>query len=243
MTSNGPKYPFDEVARPVCFAHDDPIYSIWAKGSSFLCTSARNFYWVTAAHVVDNHGVNAASVRVFPSDQATISLPFDEQYRIKSNGSADDYKDLLILRINDDEFHAHCDTPLVGQDIECGFLPAEVLTQGCELWIVGYAAENNYIDYDDAKVHHTRTVMRAIYQGDNHFDFCHVAKIESSIVLSSFDGLSGSPVFYFMTARKGGNEIQEAVLVGMLLRGGAESDLVHFVSAGVIRRAIELTIA
>ena len=71
-------------------------------------------------------------------------------------------------------------------------------------------------------------------------DHCHVAKIESSIRLTSYDGLSGSPVFYMQPQILEEHEVLFPMFIGMLLRGSASSSLVHFVSSTVIRSLIEL---
>ena len=227
---------FDEIARPIWFEHDDPIYSIWVKGSSFICADAKHFYWVTAAHVLTNTKADPQSLRIFSSDSATTTLSFDEKYTLTETDARDDYRDIFILRVDDEEFSKCGDSALIGQDIQDGFLDVDSLPLGSELWIVGYADDDNYVDYEQAKIKQTRSVVRAIYQGQGVSDYCHTARVESSIKLSSFDGLSGSPVFY---KRIDGGE-ERMVLAGMLIRGTANSLMVHFINAAVIRRMIEL---
>ena len=233
---------FEETSRPVIFEHEDATFPYWGKGSSVLLANSQHYFWITASHVISNMGGSAQSLRIFPSDHSRISLPFNEQYTIKKGLSEDeDHKDIFALRINIEEFDEFGDAPLVAQDIEFGFLPAEELTPHAELWVIGYPAESNFIDYDCEQIKNTRSVMRATYQGRSIFDHCHIARIESSIHLSSYDGLSGSPVFYMRSQVTEGREILFPLFVGMLLRGTALSSLVHFVSASVIRQLIKLS--
>lgn len=229
-------YAFDEIARPIWFEHDDPIYSIGVKGSSFICADAKHFYWVTAAHVLSKSQTESQSLRIFSSDSSTVTLPFDEKYTLTKKDPGDDDRDIFILRVNDEEFSKSGDSALIGQDIQDGFLDADNLPPGSELWIVGYADDDNDVDYDQPKIKQTRSVLRAIYQRRSISEYCHEARVESSIKLSSFDGFSGSPVFYKHI--EGGKE--RMLLTGMLIRGTASSLLVHFINAAVIRRMIEL---
>lgn len=234
-------YAFEGAVRPVIFEHDDSNYPYWGKGSSFLVANAKHYFWVTAEHVIKNLGGRAEALRIFPSDNSRISLPFNEQYAIKKDGGDDEeYKDLYVLRINLSEFDATGDLPLTAQDVETGLLPAEKLAVDDELWIIGYPAESNFIDVEARAIKNTRSVIRAIYKGYSRSEHCHTARIETSISLSSFDGLSGSPVFCLQPAKVSGEDVLFPMLAGMLLRGTAESKLVHFVSARVIKELINL---
>lgn len=221
---------FDEACRPVIFKQDDVEFSYWGKGSSFLIANSNNYYWVTASHVFENMGGCAESLRIFPSDNSQVSLPFNERYTVDKGLTDDeDYKDVLMLRINLNEFDHSGDAPLIAIDIEQGTLPAEQLETDDELWVIGYPSESSFIDYENREIKNTRSVLRAIYTGTSICDHCHELIIESSIKLQDYDGLSGSPVFN-----------RKELLVGMLLRGTASSRIAHFVSSSVIVDIINL---
>jgi hypothetical protein len=232
---------FEETSRPVIFEHGDSKFPYWGKGSSFLLANSKSYYWITASHVLTNMGGSVQTLRIFPSDHSRISLPFNEQYTI-TKGSTDDedYKDIFALRINIKEFEDFGDAPLIAQDANRGVLPAEQLTLGDELWVIGYPAESNFIDYDCGQIRNTRTVILAIYRGPSVSDHCHEVGIESSIRLHSYDGLSGSPVFYMRSQVHDEQTVLYPLFVGMLLRGTASSSLAHFVSMSVISRIISL---
>ena len=225
---------FDQIARPVIFELADNDFPYWGKGTSILLANSRCYYWATAAHVLRNLGGTADKLRIFPSDESRVSLPFNEQYSVKLDEVNDEeFKDVLVLRIDVDEFDAAGDAPLAAQDLEEGLHYTEDLQKGDELWIIGYAAENNYIDYERESIKSTRSVIRAIYAGRSASDHCHTLNVESSIRLDSFDGLSGSPVFFMKNSLLEGQQVQIPLLVGMLLRGTASSKIAHFVSSRI----------
>jgi len=233
-------YAFESVARPVLFEQENPDFPYWGKGSSFLLANSSHYYWITARHVITNMGGSADMLRIFPADDSRISLPFNESYLINAEGLEDeDYKDIYALRIDLSEFEENGDTPLTALDIEAGMLDAEKLSVNDEIWIIGYPSESNSVDFDSCAIKNTRSVIRATYQGNSLSQHCHTARIETSINLSSYDGLSGSPVFFLKTGLNGEQQIRFPSFVGMLLRGTATSSLVHFVSSSVIERLIQ----
>lgn len=232
---------FEETSRPVIFEHDHEEFTYWGKGSSFLISNSHNYYWVTAAHVLINMRGNANSLRIFPSDNSKISLPFNEQYTVNKGATDDeDYKDVFILRIDLNDFDTSSDAPLVAQDLERGVLPAEKLQPGDELWVIGYPSESNFIDYDDRQIKNTRSVIRAIYKGQSISDHCHELLVDSTIKLDSFDGLSGSPVFHIKKVTHDEQVIAFPLLVGMLLRGTVSSGIAHFITSSVIANLIKI---
>jgi hypothetical protein len=232
---------FEEASRPVIYEYDDAEFVYWGKGSSFLIANSRNYYWVTAAHVLSNMGGCAGSLRIFPSDGSKIALPFNEQYTV-NKGTADDedYKDVFMLRIDLTRFDASGDAPLVAQDLERGLLSASELKPDDELWIIGYPAESNFIDYDCSKISNTRSVLRAIYVGNSTSIHCHELRVETSVKIESYDGLSGSPVYYMKRLEREGEATVYPLLVGMLLRGSASSRTAHFVSSDVLSNIVSL---
>lgn len=232
---------FEEASRPVIFEQEHAEFSYWGKGSSFLIANSNNYYWVTASHVLINMGGRAASLRIFPSDNSKISVPFNEQYMVNKGSIHDeDYEDVFMLRIDLNEFDSSGDAPLIAQDIDQGILPAEQLEPNDELWVIGYPSESNFIDYDSCEIKNTRSVLRAVYRGRSASDHCHELIIESSIKLENYDGLSGSPVFHMKELNRNGQVAVYPLLVGMLLRGTASSGIAHFVRSSVIVNIVNL---
>lgn len=232
---------FEQVSRPVLFVHSDPNFPYWGKGSSILVATAQRHYWVTALHVLRNNVGNTDSLCIFPSDNSRVSLPFNEQYTIPAINSDDDYKDVLILRVDLDRFTKSGDAALVAQDVENGFFDPEQLVIDSKLLIIGYPSESNWINYDQQIIRSNRILISAKFMGKSHDDHCHKLKVETSLKIGNLDGLSGSPVFYLQSRTFQGTTFQFPLLVGMLIRGTIESGIAHFISAKVIERIIRLS--
>ena len=232
---------FEKASRPILYEYDHPDFAYWGKGSSFLIANSRHFYWVTAAHVLANAKAHVDSLRIFPSDGSRISLPFNEQFTVNKDVADDeDYKDVLVLRVDLHNFDKSGDAPLVAQDLESGVLSADALKPSDELWVVGYPAESNYIDYESSKISNTRSVLRGIYNGRSSSMHCHELRMETSVSLESYDGLSGSPVYHMKRQIRGQEELMFPMLVGMVLRGTASSRLARFVGSDVLMNIINL---
>lgn len=234
-------YEFEQLCRPVIFESDAPESVYWRKGSSFLVsTSSNNCYWVTATHVLKNMGASIESVRIYPSDNSRMSLPFNETYLINIEGCEEDFHDITVVRVDISRFDKSGDALLISQDIERGILGAEHLKVSDEIWIVGYPSESNHIDYENRIIQNNRVVIRAIYDGESYSNHCHKIRIESSIKLENLDGLSGSPVFHMQRRIIDNQAVDFPMLVGMLLRGSETSGIAHFVSSSVIVQIINL---
>lgn len=232
---------FEETSRPVIFEYDHADFTYWGKGSSVLLANSHNYYWVTAAHVLTNSGGNANSLRIFPSDESKISLPFNEQYTVNRGvDHGEDYEDVFVLRIDTSRFDKTGDAPLVAQDLERGVLSADQLKADDELWVIGYPAEKSFIDYETSKIGNTRSVLRAIYKGNSASTHCHELCMETSVRLESYDGLSGSPVYHMRRVNHQGEVLLFPLLVGMLLRGTSSSRIAHFVNSDVLVNIVNL---
>lgn len=233
---------FNDVAQPVIFESEYPEFRYWIHGSSVLLSTAEHCYWVTAAHVMEKSGAAPGALRIFPADDSTRSLPFDEQYEIqKTFMGDDDFKDLFVLRVNLGRFMSHGDGALVALDVNRHLIGADSLSGSSPLRLVGYPSANNSVDYEERSTLNTaRTVLCARYLGPGPSDHCHIAELDNAASLSSLDGLSGGPVFSIGSRDAGGSEEPGPVMVGLMLRGTAESGRVHFLSASVISRMIRL---
>jgi hypothetical protein len=232
---------FEQTSRPVLFEHAHPDFSYWGKGSSLLVATSRSFYWVTASHVLSNSGGEVESLRIFPSDESTVSLPFNKKYSVKTESPDDThFEDLFMLRIALDEFDRFGDTPLIAQDIDKGILSGDALAIGDEVWVVGYPSESNLIDYESRTIRSSRSIIRGVHLGQSSSVHCHMLKVETSIHLDSYDGLSGSPVFVYQRRMEAEQVVNYPMLVGMLLRGTASSGVAHFLDSAVIAQMISV---
>jgi hypothetical protein len=232
-------YRFEQACRPVLFEIDNNGYPYWGKGSSVLVANRKYFYWITAKHVIGNMGGSPEALRIFPSDSSRISLPYDQKYTIQPDGSDDkDFKDIIILRVDLDDFERSGDTPLVAQDIEAATLDPDNLTSKEELFVVAYPSESRFVDYEERKIHQTRTVIRGLYEGRSISNHCHTLKVSTTIELEDYDGLSGAPIFVFRNRMQRREMLRIPLLTGLALRGSKASRDLHFVGVHVIVNAI-----
>jgi hypothetical protein len=230
-----------EICRPVLFKQNDPIYCYGGAGSSFLIGSSDNYYLVAARHSVNNPFGSINALKIKPSDNAEIFLPFDGGYGLLNLEDKVEYEDIYIARVNLVEFDESCDGVLKAQDIDNGFFAANDLLQDEELFVVGYPVESNEVDYDARKIKNTRVVLKAKYVGcsESLDDYCHQIIVNSSIKLKSFNGLSGGPVFCIRDQLVDGVLLTRYLLVGMITRGTASSGILHFIGAEVIKNIVD----
>lgn len=227
---------FEEICRPVIFEQDDEDCPYWGLGSSVLVANSTNYYWVTAAHVIDKMGGSADSLRIFPSDSSRISVPFNMLYRILDDeNSSEDYKDLFVLRIDITKFKKESDGILTAHDIELAVFPADKLSKGDQLIVIGYPGEDISFDYENFKIKCKKLRLDAEYVGHSVEDHCHELKVLESSTLSDYKGLSGSPVFYMEEVQVSAAKVAIIPkLVGLLIRGTAESKIAHFINVEVL---------
>jgi hypothetical protein len=228
------------IARPLIFETEYAQYPYLIKGSSFFISNEPHYYWITASHAIDINRESVKDLRIFPSDTSKISLPFNEQYEIKRHGDDDeDFKDVFLLRIDMKRFDRFGDSCITALDIDVGLLPPESLVEGDELCLFGFPAARNHVDFDTRTISQFRLALRARYIGLGLSAHCHTAVVEAPTDLDSYDGLSGSPIF----AKRRVNSAETGasmLLVGMVLRGTAESRCIHFVSSTVINDFVKL---
>lgn len=230
----------EEVCRPVVFEQDDEEFPYWGKGSSFLVSNEKNYYWVTADHVIQNLGGSADSVLIFPTDNSRVALPFNLQARIKRDESdPKEFEDIVVLRIDLPSFQREGDQPLSAQDIVYGAMPAEDLNKGDDLAVIGYPSECRAVDYEDCKIKYHRKKLSGIYAGQSSIgQYCHELHINDLSGVNDCDGLSGAPIFNFVEKQCQQRRVIVPTIVGIVLRGGSESNILHFVSANVLINVI-----
>ena len=232
---------FEEACRPVLFEQDDSDYPYWGKGSSVIVANTKYYYWVTSAHVINNMGGSSDSVRIFPTDNSRVSIPFNQLYRIEAEEDiSEDYKDLYVLRIDLEEFAKNGDMPLTAQDIEYGAFPPAKLNTGDRLMVICYPSESRAVDYEEYKIKYKREPLSAEYIGKSRYaEHCHTLRFSESVQLDDYDGISGSPVFYMNEVMHECRSVFFPLLVGLIIRGGSNSRQAHFISVDVLVNLIQ----
>jgi hypothetical protein len=225
----------ERPSRPVLFFTKESDYPYWGRGSSFFITSGSNIYWITAQHVIENQKASPKDLMITPGNESTVSVPFDNLFKIKKSDENEDFRDLFMLRVNLDEFWESKDSDIYAWNINRDFFDSEKLSPGDELFLLGYPSESRYVDYDVKRIHFTRVVLRGLYQNPAHDDHCHVLKLETSVSINDLDGLSGGVVFRYPQ-----NPEEPVQVVGLMIRGSVERGNVHFVGSNVIREFVHI---
>ena len=101
---------------------------------------------------------------------------------------------------------------------------------------MGFPSESRFVDYEAKRIHFTQVVLRGVYEGLAPESHCHILKLESSVELNDFDGVSGGTVF-----RHPRNPEESSEFVGLLVRGSAESGLMSFVDCAVVAELVRLS--
>ena len=220
----------ERPSRPVLFFTEGSDFPYWGKGSSFFITNGSCRFWVTAQHVIDNQGASVQDLMITPSDETAIPIPFNEQIEINQGSEYEDYRDICIIRVDFDKFWETKESDLYAWNIDRDFYDCSRLSNGEELYLLGFPSESRYVDYDVKTIHFTSNVLRGIYQGPATENNCYTLQLETSIELDDLDGLSGSVVFRYPYT------LDEPVqAVGMLIRGSASSAILEFIDCAVIR--------
>lgn len=138
---------FERASRPVLFFINNSEYPYWGKGSSLFVASDKNVYWLTARHVIERQEASAQDLMITPSDNSAISVPFSELLQVAKDPLNEDYRDLYMLRINLEEFWESTDSTLHAWHINQHFFDCEKLSDGDELFILGFPSESRFVDY------------------------------------------------------------------------------------------------
>lgn len=93
--------------------------------------------------------------------------------------------------------------------------------------VLGYPSQLQNADYETPEIKSRAVFVSTRYDGASHSPFVHRLRMERERLRFDADGMSGGPVFYI------GRRDREFFVgfAGMTIRGGANTDILHFVSA------------
>ena len=172
---------------------------------------------------------------VFPSDSSRRLIPLDDVFFVSHSNEPDDYMDLAVIAIN---------TSLIN-DAEVAAAPLVALCSDLvgwpedagELVVIGYPSDHAFVDPEDELIHTHRVVLNGRYAGRSSMPYVHKAVITDVHDLSTFSGLSGSPVFAVL---KPPGQPPSAGLCGMAVRGSSSSNIIHFLDRAVLIDALKV---
>ena len=109
-----------------------------------------------------------------------------------------------------------------------------------KFFAVGYPKTHNFVDYASSTIKMGQVLLEGAYIGDGVADECHEGKFLNPLGITDFDGMSGSPVF---SVRNVIGPAPTPRFCGLAIRGGAVGGQIHFLSANVIRLALDEAVA
>lgn len=221
-----------QCIQPVIFRtgiKEAPV-STWGTGF-FLGTQSKVFF-VSARHVIQKTGPEDVCV-LSPSGKL---VPLKDSYFLHPELSTDDWADVVIHEVPlSDGIEQAPDTRLIHLGLAGGDWIADAATSS--FFIVGFPNDHTGVDYDVNEVYGGLIELQGIYSGPAALDgYTHRLAIPDTFGLTTFSGLSGSPVL--MLKRTIG-EKDRFVLAGMAIQGTTQAGTILFVDRTVITSIIE----
>lgn len=221
-----------QCIQPVIFRtkiKETPV-SVW--GTGFMLGTQRRVFFVTARHVISDSD---------PDDICVLSptgklVPIKDSYILNPTFSTDDWADVVIHEVPlQDGMKRAPDARLIHLALAGGNWEADASTSS--FFIVGFPREHTGIDYDVNEVYGGLIELRGTYAGPATINgFTHRLAISDPLGLTTFSGLSGSPVL--MLKRTLG-EKDRFVLAGMAIQGTPQAATILFVDRTVITSLAE----
>ena len=218
--------------QPVIFLTDvkEAPLSTWGTGFS-LGTQSKAFF-VSARHVLQ--GADPADVCVVsPSGKL---VPLKDSYCFHPKLNTEDWADVVVheVPLGDGKKRAP-DARVIHLEFAGGDWQADALTS--RIFVVGFPNVHTGVDYDVHEVYGGLVELEGNYAGPATTEgYTHKLAIPNTLGLTTFNGLSGSPVL--MLKRTIG-ETGRFVLIGMAIQGTAQAGSVLFVDRRVLTTVIE----
>ena len=222
-------------SRPVCFETHIDGFEHSMRGSCFIIRYKNRLYAVTARHVVANCPLKDICIPYHIGSE--YLFPMSDYYTPKWNdmpeGSSNE--DFVIIEIPESEIEEDQFEPSSVYDLSRDAFYVSSSTD-LKLIVAGFPTELNESNYEDMVLHQQRVLISANYI-EPSFEFgLETFEFDTSGKLSSFDGLSGGPVFEVS------NHGQQGVmgrLAGMIVMATI-SKTAHYIDIALITGFIDM---
>jgi hypothetical protein len=225
--------------RPVIFLTGIPATPYSTAGTAFLVGFGHSVLIITAKHVLQNYPPE--KLIVYPSNKSKKHIRIIDWWDVHKDSSAPDYSDIIVLKADMDSMPKK--DRVDGQLL---FLSPSSSTEWFDsrftasYFLCGHPHEINEVDYDATQINTGQVLLPAKFVGPSKSAGCYALRTENPLNISSFNGLSGSPVFCYQNAFPLSlAPTTSPKFCGMVLRGGAEAGIVHFLSADVIVNVLQ----
>jgi len=186
-------------------------------GSGFLLRSASEFYFVTAGHILTNHGKKISDIRI-PNKLGSHEI-IPQLRGINANiGGNHSFEDLLVIHLDGGHVHQHKleDQFWLLRDRDCQPIV------GQRAIAVGFPEEEQEVDIENNKGSYCPIYVHGkISEIDPEEQMIAVATLPTT-PLASFNQMSGGAVFAFDQ-----NDPNKVALVGVILQGGRTANVIR----------------
>ncbi|WP_198116801.1 hypothetical protein [Massilia rhizosphaerae] len=215
--------------RPVIF-QDEASGLPAIPGTGFFVKLFGEIFFITARHVVDNdYDFNDEQLVIQYSATSNRGVPIAEVHRFRSTDENDtDHVDIVIYKTDRArlEMHLFVGSPpydFSGKDCLRNY------SRGMRLSFSGLSPDIGEYDYENRDYRIALSCGDLSYlEPESLLRSIHIGRVDVNSSFPDFDGLSGSPLFYFSSSSERSASSQFA---GMLLRGTRSSGIMLFMEA------------
>jgi len=217
------------TVRPVICRTDDDTLTHGFFGSGFLIMSTRGFpYFITALHVLTNHGREPSDLQVPYALGAHEPLPFGQPFNARVE-DAPNLADLLALPIPA-QF-------VLEKEIWKNLYPLRPTDTNSKVGdtavVIGFPHDYQEVFYEDNRGEYVPTSMTCTISNITEEEQVLELSTPSEVELTTFDLFSGSPVYAF-------RDPKVAYLAGVVLQGGREANRLFALSSRILYNLIEI---
>lgn len=219
---------------PLLFESDLDECPYGTVGTGFLVRNLHHYYFITAAHCLQDGDHERLRVPYAFGNRDVITLKSFGCAKAPPGEDDTDYADIAVFLIPENFY------PVKGgnsvEPVSLSYCDSrDLLISKMILTVRGFPKEapESEIDYENKYIKSQPLLVDANYQGKSQ-KFCHRLQFVNHCPITDFNGMSGSPVFAKLPYYKR----IHYVIVGMLLRASGSNRYGHFVSIEVVKEVI-----
>lgn len=216
--------------RLLLFEEDSPDGQTWIGGTCFFRRTLRGHYVVTAKHClkeVESRIVDVQQVKVQIEHGSRQVVPTRQALLCDTGNDRNaSLGDLALLEIDEEVLGTEGVRSLHALNFSM-VLDMDSCLQASKssLLICVYPWEKSNVDYDRGTITRTTIFLDAVFDGPAEDAFCYKLRFKQETSLKSFNGFSGSPVFF---AHQGWPTV-EYHFAGALTQGSIDSGVGRFI--------------
>ncbi|TPQ29074.1 hypothetical protein [Methylomonas koyamae] len=211
-------------------------FPLSVAGSAFMVAFRNNLLVLTAKHVVSEWPTHKLRLIISEAgDCVTFTNRWD--IRVEDEEEDGDQNDLVIFQAD----IANVSAAARKENHVINLTPPDIsdwygTRNNALFFLFGYPKLGTGVDYELSKVISNQYLLHGSYIGDSFSYGCYELVLHNPLELSSFDGLSGSPVFSLFS---GSADAAQPTFCGIAIRGTASSGKIHFLGSQIIFAALD----